>query len=382
MKTILNENKEWIHEVWNKIEKKVAVTADRIKDGMPYTTKNGVYDDQQNNASWWTNTFWCGLLWHMYRETKDEKYREYACSIEEKMDAVLHGYDGLHHDVGFMWLLSSVMNFEITGNEKSRKRAMLAASVLSSRANIAGGFIRAWNGDKNGWAIIDCMMNIPLLYWASKQSKDDRFTHIGLMHANKTMKDFVREDGSVHHIVSFDVNTGEILDIPRGQGYESGSSWSRGQSWAVYGFAQSYQWTKKPEYLNTAKKIAHYAVTNLAQNGYIPLCDYRQPADSNLLDSSAGVITACGLLEIAKAVPGAEKELYIKSALSILKALDEKCTTWNESNEEILTNGTSQFHLSTGKMEVGNGSLIYGDYYFVEAICKLKELLLQYNEDK
>lgn len=377
MKNVLQENKELILGVWDKIEKKVSITSDKIKDGMPYSTRNGEYDDWQDQASWWTNTFWTGILWHMYKETKVEKYKEYAQSIEEKMDEVLYNYDELHHDVGFMWLLSSVMNHEITGNESSRKRAMIAANVLAARGNLAGGFIRAWNGDDNaGWAIIDCMMNIPLLYWASEQSKDQRFTHVGVMHANKTIKEFVREDGSVNHIVIFDEHTGEVLEIPRGQGYETGSSWSRGQSWAVYGFAQSYKWTKKPEYLSTAKKVAHYVIACLAQNEYVPLCDYRQPVESNLLDSSAGAITACGLIEIAKVVPEAEKAFYLKSAINILKSLDEKCAIWDQSDEAILTNGTSAFHLGGyDKASVENGALIYGDFYFVEAICKLKELL-------
>ncbi len=376
MKNVLEQNKEFINGLWDRVEKKVNVTADRIKDTMPYTTKNGRYDNaEERDVSWWTNTFWTGILWHMYRETKDEKFKTYAESIETKMDEVLMGYDELHHDVGFMWLLSSVMNYEITGNEKSRKRAMLAASVLSSRANIAGGFIRAWNGDRNGWVIIDCMMNIPILYWASEKSKDDRFKNIAMMHADTTMMNFVREDGSVNHIVIHDENTGDVIEIPGGQGCVSGSSWSRGQSWAIYGFAQSYNWTKNDEYLNTAKRIAHYIISNLSQSGFVPKCDYRQPAESHLLDSSAGAITACGLIEIAKAVPEAEKALYMNAAIELLKALDEKCGVWDDSDECILTNGTSQFNLGSSIWEVENGALIYGDYYFVEAVCKLKELI-------
>ncbi|CAM4478478.1 unsaturated chondroitin disaccharide hydrolase [Paenibacillus endophyticus] len=376
MENILQENQSFIQHTWEKIEAKLAKTSKQIKDGMPYTTREGHYDDWQDDASWWTNTFWTGILWHMYAETKDDAYKQYAQSIEEKMDEVLHGYDELHHDVGFMWLLSSVMNNELTGDEKARKRAMLAANVLSARANIAGGYIRAWNGDNGGWAIIDCMMNIPLLFWASEQSSDARFKHIGIMHADKTLKDFVREDGSVNHIVIFDENNGEVLDTPRGQGYESGSAWSRGQSWAIYGFAQAYHWTKKPEYLHAAKRIAHYALSSLALSGYVPPCDYRQPASPAKLDSSAGAIMACGLIEMAKAVPGVEKELYMQSALLMLKALDEKCAVWDDSDACILTNGTSAyFDGDFQRASVQNGALIYGDYYFVEAIRKLKKEL-------
>lgn len=378
MDTILKQHKEWILQTWNKIENKISVTSDRIQDRMPYTVRNGKYDDMSSDPYWWTNSFWCGILWLVYKETKQKKYMEYAQKIEEKLDAALYGYDGLHHDVGFMWLLSSVLNYKITRNENSRRRAMLAASVLSSRANIAGGYIRAWNNwgtDNKGWAIIDCMMNIQLLFWASEEIGDPRFRHIAMMHANKTRDYFVREDGSVNHIVVFDENSGEKLDNLRGQGYEVGSSWSRGQAWAVSGFAQSYHWTKEQSYLNTAKKIAHYIIANLAKNDYLPLCDYRQPETSDLLDSSAGAVTACGLIDIAKAVPEAEKALYIYHAVKLLKALEDKCAIWDDSSEAILTNGTTQYHLIPGgKYEVKNGALIYGDYYFVEALSKLKEL--------
>ena len=376
MQKILLDNKDFINSLWEKIEKKVNLTADRIQDTMPYTTKNGLYVDAEPiSPAWWTNSFWAGLMWLMYKETKVEKYKTYAEGIENKMDAVLMDYDGLHHDVGFMWLLTSVFNYETTGNEKSRKRAMLAASTLSSRANIAGNYIRAWNGDMNGRAIIDCMMNIPLLHWASEKSKDARFSHIANMHADKTIKEFIRDDGSVNHIVDFDPADGTFLDNPAGQGYKSGSSWSRGQSWAIYGFIQSYQWTKDANYLNAAKRIAHYVLSNLGQTDYLVPCDYRQPADSHLLDSSAAAITACGLIEIAKSVDEAEKGLYLSSAMHILKTLDEKCAIWDMSDEALLTNGTSQFHLNSGIWEVENSALIYGDYYFVEAVCKLRKLL-------
>ncbi|GLX66960.1 glycoside hydrolase family 88 protein [Paenibacillus glycanilyticus] len=375
MKELLRENGPFIEETWKRITDKVKVTSARIKDGMPYTTHDGVYDDWQDEASWWTNTFWTGMLWHMYEATKDEAYKQYAQSIEEKMDAVLHGYDELHHDVGFMWLLSSVMNYEATGEQKAKQRAMLAANVLAARMNIAGGYIRAWNGDGNeGWAIIDCMMNIPLLFWASKQSKDERFKQVGILHADKTLRHFVREDGSVNHIVAFDPHSGEVLDIPGGQGYVSGSSWTRGQSWAIYGFAQAYNWTGKSEYLNAAKRISHYFIANLALTGYVPPCDFRQPSDAPLFDSSAGAIAACGLIEIAKAVPEAEQSLYLQAALAILKALAEKCAVWDLSDECLLTNGTSAFHRGNHRADVDNGALIYGDYYFVEAFAKLRAI--------
>lgn len=381
MNTILKQHQPFIEDVWGKIENKLNITSERIKDTMPYTTKAGIYNNAETiDISWWTNSFWSGILWLMYQETKQESYRTYAESIEKKMDACLFDFDGLHHDVGFMWLATSVMNYTHTGNEQSRKRAMLAASTLASRANIRGNYIRAWNSwadgeDNRGRAIIDCMMNVPLLYWASEQTGDDRFSYIGMMHADKTIEAFVRPDGSVNHIVDFNSHTGEFVNNPAGQGFASGSSWSRGQAWAVNGFAQSYHWTKEERYLDTAKKIAHYVLSNLSLTDYLVPCDYRQPKESHLLDSSAGAITACGLIDIAKAVSENEQALYLEGAINILKALDKSCAIYDNSDEALLTNGTSQYHLNQGIWEVENGALIYGDYYYIEAICKLKGLL-------
>lgn len=381
MNTIIKQHQTFIDDVWEKIESKLSITSKRIKDTMPYTTKDGVYNNAETtDISWWTNAFWCGILWLMYQETNQESYRTYAESIEKKMDACLLDYDGLHHDVGFMWLATSVMNFTQTGNEQSRRRGMVAASILASRANIRGNYIRAWNSwgpneDNRGRAIIDCMMNIPLLYWASEQTNDPRFAYIAMMHADKTVDFFLRPDGSVNHIVDFDPITGAFVNNPAGQGYASGSSWSRGQAWAINGFAQSYHWTKEVRYLETAKKIAHYVLANLAMTGYLVPCDYRQPKDAHLLDSSAGAITACGLIEIAKAVPACEQALYLEGAINILKTLDQSCAIYDNSDEALLTNGTSQFHLNQGIWAVENGALIYGDYYYMEAICKLKEIL-------
>ena len=371
----LNDNdRAYLADLWKRTEEKLSRTAKRIQDGMPYTTIDGAYDDWQDVPHGWTNTFWAGILWHLFQRSGNDEYRKHATSIESKMDQVLYDYEELHHDVGFMWLLSSVNNYRLTGKEKSGKRGLLAASVLSSRYNLPGGFIRAWNGDNAGWAIIDCLMNLPLLFWASEQTRDKRFLHIGVSHARKAAEHFVRPDGSVHHIVVFDEAGGQPVDWPVGQGFQSGSAWSRGQAWAIYGFAQSHAWTGLPEFLATAQRVAHYVLAHLARTGYVPPCDYRQPADSGLLDSSAGAITACGLLEIARHVPACDQAVYRDSALRILKALDESCGNWNAGDEALLTKGTSAFHPNGHRGYVANGALIYGDYYFVEAHCLLKAL--------
>jgi unsaturated chondroitin disaccharide hydrolase len=362
------ENSEWINDVWSRIEQKISKTSRSIGGNIPHISQNKKYDSWGNeDITWWTNGFYAGILWLMYRETNDEYYKNTAELIELKLDEALFAYDGLYHDVGFMWSLSSVANFKITGNDKSKSRGMLAASTLASRYNVNGDFIRAWNGDDNqGWAIIDCMMNLPLLYWASEQIIDKRFSSIAIKHADKTMREFVRPDGSVNHIVIFDVDTGIALETPRGQGYQSGSSWSRGQAWAIYGFMLSYISTKKQEYLDTAKRVAHYFIANICDD-YIPLCDFRAPNEPVKKDSTAGAIAASGLIEIAKYVDEFEADVYLNAAIKILKALDEKCSSWDDEEEALIKMGMIAYHNDLGQVPI-----IYGDYFFIEAVLKLK----------
>lgn len=206
----------------------------------------------------------------------------------------------------------------------SRRRGLLAATTLAARYNLDGKFIRAWNdstgsymGDveaSRGWMIIDCMMNLPLLYWASEELQDPRFKKIAVSHAKTAQQYIVRPDGSCNHIVAFDLETGEYLDNPGGQGYKQGSSWSRGQSWAVYGFALSCHHTKDESFLNTAKQCAHYCIANLATTDWLPLVDFRAPAGPVKYDSTAAMCTACGLLEIASHVEENEARFYTEAA--------------------------------------------------------------------
>ena len=256
-------------------------------DFIPYTVKNGQWQPGPfDGICWWTNGFWPGEMWEMYRLTGDAAYRSEAERAERMLDEAFMDFDHLHHDVGFMWLISAGADFRMTGNDQSRKRALAAANLLAGRYNPLG-FIRAWNGDCVGWAIIDCMMNLNLLYWASDFTGDPRFRKIAMAHADTAMKHFIRENGSSNHIVIFDPDTMEVKEIPAGQGYTSGSSWSRGQSWALYGFTLSFLHTQKQEYLETAKKSARYFISQI-QDDFIPRCDFCQPREDGLKDAVHG----------------------------------------------------------------------------------------------
>lgn len=361
---------QWAESVSEKIKKKLEITARRNSNKIPYTTKDGVFDDKsKDDICWWTNGFWGGIMWQMYHATQNELYLNIAKSNEKELDRNLMDAQGMDHDSGFKWLPTAVCDYRITGDLDARNRGLLAAGNLAGRFNPAGSFIRAWNdnGDasKAGWAIIDCMMNLPLLYWAYAETKDSRYQQIAIAHADMAERYFVRPDGSVNHIVAFDPVSGEFVETFGGQGYAVGSSWTRGQAWALYGFTLSYIHTKKESYLNAAKRVANYFLANMGPDALIPV-DFRQPEACRLEDSTASAIAACGLLEIEKYVPQNEKHIYHQAAIRLLQVLDEKRCNWEENSDNILEKCTGAFH-----DEEHEYSIIYGDYYFIEAIWKL-----------
>lgn len=365
MNTVVSE--PWIDDVWGRIVTKVERTSNRIGATFPYASVNGTYNSE--TADWWTSGFWPGLLWLIYRENGNSGFRDIAVSCEDQMDEPLLGYEKLHHDVGFMWSLTSVAQYKLLGTEASKRRGLMAASHLAGRFNAKGQFIRAWNGDnQQGWAIIDCLLNLPLLYWASETTNDPRFRHIAVSHADTVLREFIRPDGSSHHIVIFDPETGERIEARGGQGYSPDSAWARGTAWALYGMALSYRYTGYQRYLDAAKRIAHYFLANMPSD-HAPYWDFNAPVDEETaFDTSAAACAASGLIEISRAVPEHEAHIYSQAAKGILQLLTERYASWSEEEEGILTMATANFP----KRAFVNVPIIYGDYYYAEAIAKLR----------
>ena len=374
---ISRDDVRWAEGVWDKIQVKIEAECRRLGGTIPYIAVNGVYQDQmENNPYWWTNGFWAGIMWQMYHATGKEMYRLNAEAVERRLDNALHGFMGLHHDTGFMWLHSAVADYRLTGSQESRVRGLTAASILAGRYNPKGQYIRAWNPecvkeeeDCTGWIIVDSMMNIPLLYWASEELKDPRFYYIAKSHADTVKRTLVREDGSCGHIACLNPDTGELENVLAGQGYSDTSSWSRGQSWILYGFALSYRYTKDPAYLDVAKKTAHYFISNIALTDHIPLCDFRQPENPVFLDTSAGLCAACGLMELAAHVSEEEQGLYRKHAELIVKNTAEKYCCWDPEQDSIVRQCKVDYH-SSGEKQT---DLIYADYFLLEAVLRLLE---------
>ncbi len=374
-----SEDQQWLRDAREKVVHKMAWLSEKSADKIPFTTIDGVHDDKRtlihprkdNGLQWWTNGFWAGMLWLLYHETHEEKYALIARRSEAWLDQCFDNFYGLHHDVGFMWLPSAVADYRLTGNPDSRRRGLHAANLLAGRFNPAGRFIRAWDSetrafDTRGWAIIDCMFNIPLLYWASEETGDPRYRHIAMMHADTVAANFIRPDGSSEHIVKFDPDSGEKMQAFRGQGYAEGTAWTRGQSWALYGFMMSYMHTGKPDYLKTAKRVARYFIDHIPESGLIPI-DFLQPSEPEYEDSSAAAIAACGLIEMARHVDQEERGTYLQPALKLLKTLSKARCDYSGSQDHFLERCSGSYH-----EEHHHYALIYGDYYFLEALLKLK----------
>lgn len=356
-----------IYENLKSIEEKLRRVAERSRGIIPYSTVDGRFDDtSKGGICWWTNGFFGGMMWQMYHFTGEKLYRELAEEIEEKLDENFMIPSGMDHDSGFKWLPTAVAHYKTDGNGRSFDRGLIAAENLAGRFNPNGSFIRAWNdsgdGSRAGTAIIDCMMNLPLLYWATEVTNDPRFSQIATRHADMAMEHFIRENGSAIHIGIFNPETGEFLRSDGGQGYATGSSWTRGQAWALYGFTLSALYTGEKKYLETAKRVADNFIFRMGERTGMGIpVDFDQPDDCMREDSSAAAIAACGLLEL-----GRYDEKYHDAAIELLEFLTENRLSLDEDNDYLLWNCADSFWSNRSQM-----TLIYADYFLIEALLKL-----------
>ena len=378
MSKTLEANMQWINDTWEKVDRKLRNVCIRSREKIPYTSIDGVHNNRvETSPTSWTNGFWGGMMWLMYLGTNNEEYKKTALRSEQLLDKALESYKKLHHDVGFMWLLTSVANYRITGNESACNKALFMASTLFSRFNIDGGYIRAWNSwgqnhtDKT-WTIIDCLMNIPLLYWASDEIEDDRFAKVAMRHADMAMRDHVRPDGSINHIVDHNEKTGELVRVLGGQGYDETSSWSRGVAWAVYGMVLSYIHTKQQRYLDTAIRAADHFIENCKKTGYLPVIDFYAPQEPVYYDATAGACAACGLIEIAKCLGDDRGEYYMQEAIKILKAMDANFCNYSDDEDALVLMGSERYPHDERGFKGLHIPIIYGDFFYVEALLKLK----------
>lgn len=339
-------------------------------------SEGGKYQPIDNTE--WTNGFWTGQLWLAYEYCGDERLKN-AASLQ--MDSFLHRITNKiqvdHHDMGFLYSLSCVAGYKLTGSAIGRAAALKAADQLIGRFQPVGEFIQAWGrmGDPGNYRlIIDCLLNLPLLYWASEESGNKIYKTIADKHINTAVANVIREDYSTWHTFFFDPKTGAPEHGATCQGYRDGSAWTRGQAWGIYGLALAYRYTGRKDYITIFRNITQYYLTHLPKD-LIPYWDLEFGEGSEEpRDSSSAVIAACGMLEMAKYIDPEQALYYTGMAKRILKSLfDHYRVTDMEASNGLVLHGTYSKHTpyNTCNHCGVDECLTWGDYFYMEALTRL-----------
>ena len=348
---------------------------------------------QYVSISDWTGGFWPGNLWYVYEYTQNQAWKEAATRWTESLER--NQFNTAHHDLGFMMYCSYGNAYRITKNEAYKDILIQSAKSLSSRFNPKIGCIESWNSrlswdGKTIWhypVIIDNIMNLELLFFASKITGDPYYKNIAIRHAEMTMKNHLRSDYSSYHVVNYDTLTGEVLNRETCQGYANNSTWARGQAWGIYGFTMTYRETGDKRFLETAKKMADFYMSNknipkdkipywdfnAGQSGYIPQWNY-DTAKRNYIprDASAAAIVSSALFELSGFLGEKEGKHYRDFAISSLETLS--------TNSYLAEPGKNAFFLlkhSVGSIPHGveiDVPIVYADYYYLEALLRYQKL--------
>jgi unsaturated chondroitin disaccharide hydrolase len=340
-------------------------TAAFVQTGSyPFLTRSSG-DWSGKGPSWWTSGFYPGSLWLVYGHTRNPYWRAEAQRLQAGLESQKN--NDSTHDVGFIVFNSFGNGYKATGDASYRKVVLRAAASLASRYSPKVGAIRSWgdSSSHNFTVIIDNMMNLELLFWASRHGGKRAWYRLAVKHAERTMRDHVRPDGSTYHVVDYNPDTGAVRRKRTAQGYRAGSTWSRGQAWALYGFAMTYRETGDARFLQTARKAADWFLDHLPPDK-IPLWDFSAQG-SQPRDSSAAAIAASGLLELSTREPQRGRgRRYRSAARSIIRSLSSRAyLARGTPSQSILLHGTA--NKPSGE---SNSGLIFGDYYFVEALLR------------
>lgn len=367
-------NKEDIEKSIVAVIKKVDLMMDKFGEKFPFSSSvSGKYEVIENIE--WTTSFWTGMLWLSYEYTGMEKYKNLAekhiISFKERIER--KGPDIQHHDIGFLYTLSCVAGYKLTGDEVAKSTAVEAADFLITRYLEKAGIIQAWGNlndpKEQGRMIIDCNLNLPLLYWASEVTKNEKYKKIAYSHVKMAQKYIIREDSSTFHTFYMDIETGKPKYGKTHQGAFDDSCWARGQAWGVYGFPLSYKYTEDNSLLETSKKLANYFLNRLPEDLICYWDLIFTDGSKEPRDSSSCAIFVCGLLEMIKYLPitDVEKEIYTNAIFSIMRSLIENYQSYDTNEEGVLKHGTYALPQKVGIDEFCS----WGDYYYFEALTRM-----------
>ncbi|WP_372757406.1 glycoside hydrolase family 88 protein [Mariniflexile sp.] len=352
---------------------KEVVESLKYADSFPRNITKGEKEWNLVGVRDWCSGFWPGVLWYAYEYSGDAALKAGAEKFTEPLKTIAYT-PADNHDVGFMVYCSYGNGYRLTGNEEYKKVLLSAADTLATLYHPKAGTILSWPEMKHKFqhnTIIDNMMNLELLFWAAKNGGDKKLYDIAVSHADVSMKRLVRPDYSIFHVTCFDDKTGEFIEGKTHQGYADDSMWARGQGWGIYGFAMSYRETGKADYLTTAQKLADHFIARLPEDG-IPYWDFDDPAIPNApKDASAAGVVACGMLELSEQLKDEKlKEKYLNAAKELIARLSSDDYFSGDTNDALLLHSTGHYP-NNSEIDV---PIIYADYYFMEALLRLKKI--------
>lgn len=327
----------------------------------------------------WTTGFCTGTYWLAYELSGEESFRTSAeIQVESFYNRIKQKTDVDHHDMGFLYTPSCVAAYQLTGNQQAKEAAILAADQLISRFQEKGEFLQAWGvlgAEDNYRLIIDCLLNLPLLYWASLVTGDEKYRDIAIRHTRTSIRNLVREDNSTYHTYFFNPRTGEPLRGVTAQGYRDDSAWARGQAWGIYGTALAWRYTKNEVCIKLFRKVTDFYLRHLPED-MVPYWDLQfSEGSSEPRDSSAAAAAVCGILEMCSN-GGLEKEeqsFYRNEAQRMLESLiDKYAVTSSQEANGLLRHGVyakSSPYNSVSDRGVDECNL-WGDYFYLEALTR------------
>lgn len=324
----------------------------------------------------WCSGFWPGILWYAYEGTNDSRFKTAADQFSRELTP-LSMQKAFDHDLGFQIFSSFGNGYRLTKNPQYKKIILAAADTLATLFNPKVGTILSWPRAVHHmeWpqhnTIIDNMINLEMLFWASKNGGSKRLYDIAVSHAKTTMKNHFRPDYSAYHAVVYDRETGKKIKGLTHQGYADNSMWARGQSWAIYGFTMCYRETKDPEFLDFAQKVSDVYLKQLPPD-LVPFWDFNDPAIPHTpRDASAAAVVASGLLELSTFVKDKSKAAHYRvQAEKMLASLSSAQYQSRDKNTAFLQHSTG--HKPAGS-EIDT-PIIYADYYYIEALLRLEKL--------
>ena len=356
---------------------------DFYKDAFPGPASfDGNYIPGPNKG--WTTGFYTGQVWLAYENAENDPDRQRLldagnAQVDSFYQRICNLDDVEHHDLGFLYSPSCVAAYKLTGNQKAHTAALLAADKLITRFQKVGEFIQAWGemgASDNYRFIIDCLLNLPLLYWATEETGDNKYKDIAERHIHTAMNNVIRDDDSTWHTVFMNNRTGAFDHGATCQGYKDGSAWARGQAWGVYGTAVAYKYTKRDEYKEYFRRVTGYFLNHLPDD----LCPFWDLTFGNgdektePRDSSSAVIASCGMLEMSKYLDESQSSYYTDVAKKLLKTVTDKyrVTDIAVSNGRVL-HGTysKKSPYNTCTPEGVDECVLWGDYYYMEALNRM-----------